>query len=233
MPNWVTTELSLSSEKNKDLVTLLNTLRKTYDKEPLTSLEDLATDSFSYPLSSIVGKMPDTFKDYDTTNYTAERLREMKEKGIKPFSFPKDKELTEEYIEAFAKAEKEQREKYGVVGWYDYNCKYLGTKWDSDMSGGDNLPTVSLDGNSIFFFFDTAWSPAEPAFKRLAEIISENNLDIRLNILVREESDSFMGTYTNDNGPLDYTEAEYGVNTEDDFFLPWETEEEEEEEEDI
>ena len=80
--------------------------------------------------------LPETFRIYDTTNY--------------PDKYPD--------------AAKEQMEKYGAVGWYDYNKKTLGTKWDFKL--GVNEPPVleNLSGDiwRIVFLCDTAWcSPTE------------------------------------------------------------------------
>ena len=73
---------------------------------------------------------PDTFLEYDTTNY-------------------KDK---------FEEQAKEQLKQYGVVGWYDYNVKTLGTKWDAEIEGA--RLTKQEDGTYMFYFTcDSAWSP--------------------------------------------------------------------------
>ena len=56
---------------------------------------------------------PQTFLDYDTTNR------------------PDGKGLENpEEIEAYKEATRFQKEKYGCVGWYTYNCNHFGCKWD-------------------------------------------------------------------------------------------------------
>ena len=48
--------------------------------------------------------------------------------------------------------------------WYDWNCDFWGTKWNSY----DGYSFV--DNNSLLFVFSTAWSPAKPIFKKLAKL---------------------------------------------------------------
>lgn len=78
--------------------------------------------------------MPDTFLMYDTTNYANE--------------FP---------IEVV----KEQKEKYGAVGWYDYNCLTLGTKWNFGLCDHDQTATLEEVAPGVWrfqFYCETAWS---------------------------------------------------------------------------
>lgn len=54
--------------------------------------------------------------------------------------------------------------KYGAGNWYDWSTNHWGTKWNSysfaiDDNGSDNF----------CFKFDTAWSPPEPVFEKMAE----------------------------------------------------------------
>ena len=72
--------------------------------------------------------IPDTFLEYDTENY------------------PKD----------FKDAAAEQKEKYGIVGWYQYNLSTFGCKWDADIDISD----VSGSGDNVFvrMWIETPWS---------------------------------------------------------------------------
>lgn len=72
--------------------------------------------------------MPDTFLLYDTTN-CAEQLPEVA---------------------------LEQKKLYGVVGWYDWGCKFLGTKWNAHLTD----TSFSEDGDTVTLRFrlETAWS---------------------------------------------------------------------------
>lgn len=49
--------------------------------------------------------------------------------------------------------------KYGCFNWYDWNCKYWGTKWNAYQT------TINPDG----VIFDTAWSAPHPVIEALAE----------------------------------------------------------------
>lgn len=212
MPNWVSTQMSLSSNKKGELVKFWNkVLGKAYK-----SINEMVDEKPKITLSTFIGGIPQTFKDYDTTNYTAEKLQKCYDKGERTYGFER-KELTPEVIKAFAEAEKYQREKYGVVGWYDFGCAYLGTKWDTEIS---EYSTYYSD-SECKFYFDTAWSPAEPIFHKIAQIIKEEGLEIYLEVKVREETDEFAGIYDNDGGDLNFAEVEVGK-SDDDFFASYE-----------
>lgn len=71
--------------------------------------------------------IPDTFLLYDTTNH------------------PKE----------YEDAVKEQMEQYGVVGWYGYNLKTFGVKWDCDIQI-DSLK-VKDDMAMLDLFIETPW----------------------------------------------------------------------------
>jgi hypothetical protein len=74
---------------------------------------------------------PKTFKDADTTNHP----------------------------DKFKKQSNYQMKTYGVVGWYDWNCKYLGTKWASEFESV-TFSHSQYDGTfELVIWFDTAWSP--------------------------------------------------------------------------
>lgn len=105
--------------------------------------------------------MPETFKKYDTTNHkNGEQLRVGEHIGYDESS----PIVTEELIEEYKRATREQYEQYGVVGWYDWHCKYWGTKWNACE------PAYCGDG---LFVFDTAWSAPLPVLRALSEIFPE------------------------------------------------------------
>ena len=73
--------------------------------------------------------IPDTFLMYDTTNHP----------------------------EKFPEVAAEQQAKYGAMGWYLYNVKTLGTKWDAEI---ETSRLTEKDGiYSWGFLCDSAWSP--------------------------------------------------------------------------
>lgn len=77
--------------------------------------------------------MPDTFLLHDTTN--------------SPNAYP-------------AEVVKEQIEKYGAVGWYDYNCKTLGCKWNFSLNENEDASIVEVQDGifRITFTCRTPWS---------------------------------------------------------------------------
>lgn len=60
------------------------------------------------------------------------------------------------------------REKYGFASWYDWQVSNWGTKWDVGADGAqeDDYP---IDGDTITFHFDSAWSPPVEAMSAFEE----------------------------------------------------------------
>lgn len=113
-----------------------------------------------FDFSKIVPQ-PETYKKYDTTNHPDGRGLEVGQ-PVNPFK--KDSPIvTKELLEEYKQATAEQARKYGVVGWYDWNVRYWGTKWDA--------MDVTYEGGA--FFFDTAWSAPLPVIRRLAEMFPD------------------------------------------------------------
>ncbi len=57
-------------------------------------------------------------------------------------------------------------EKYGSKDWYDFCVSHWGTKWDVDPYDPEE---VIVDGNSIHFGFDSAWSPPVGVYEAMTE----------------------------------------------------------------
>lgn len=137
MPNWCENRLVVGGKK-KDIVSFLH------------YKEGAGKFLFNNYLP-----MPQTFLDYDTANpkYTRE-------------GFSSDEEYNA-YCDGYENALKEQKEKYGVVGWYDWCLKNYGTKWDIfdyDAPFIKELENqlIGLDDDvetEIEMRFCTAWSP--------------------------------------------------------------------------
>lgn len=86
--------------------------------------------------------MPECYEEWDTTNYPYG-------KGIDDEDKAMEYKVATEY----------QLEHYGVVGWYDWHCKYWGTKWDVEYLGyGDK-----------YMGLQTAWSVAYPFFQTISQ----------------------------------------------------------------
>ncbi len=116
--------------------------------------------------------MPETFLLYDTTN--------------DPKRFPN--------------AVKEQQEKHGVVGWYDYNKQTLGVKWNFDLTEADLQP-LELSGIWMFCMnTETARNYPDQWLIRIKEMVPE--LDVSIQALTGIDDDGefaeFSG-YVEDN----------------------------------
>ena len=156
MCNWVDSTISLQGKKEsihnfikiglknsnlettedieKDFQTLLTKATTKKVKTLNSSLEENNVNTIVneiYLSMRTFRPMPDTFLMYDTTNF-AEQFK----------------------VEA-----KKQKELYGVVGWYDYNIKTLGTKWNADFENCSLRP-FNEDPNyyRLDFNIKTAWA---------------------------------------------------------------------------
>lgn len=71
-------------------------------------------------------------------------------------------------VKAYCDATALQEKEYGCVGWYDYNLKNFGTKWDSQLTDWDSW---YVDDNTrvIIFKVETAWSIPDEWLLYLAE----------------------------------------------------------------
>lgn len=146
MPNWVTTSFTVSGKDSKAFMDMVMECMK--EKKGL--------------FNTLIPR-PQTYNDFDTTNYSARHRRQSLRIGEDLPSWgavrTESGKVTNAYIRAFSDAEKEQEEKYGVVGWYDWDCANWGTKWDAS----------DLYANGDFVSFMTAWSFPEQIFNAIAE----------------------------------------------------------------
>lgn len=144
MPNWTYNTITVRGSK-EDLNKMMNDAEKTDGVLNLSSW---------FPV-------PETFKKYDTTNHpNGEGLKVGEEwwDGLGRH----DGVVTEELIGEFKQATKEQKEKYGVVGWYDYNRKMYGVKWNSE------LQLESQTDEEIVLTADTPWSAPDAWLFRMS-----------------------------------------------------------------
>lgn len=123
-------------------------------------VEFVKSDYGVFDFNKIV-PMPETFRKYDTTNYPNGKQLKVGQR----VSWKEDSPIvTEELIEEYKQATREQAEKYGVVGWYDWSVKYWGTKWNA-------CDALVTEGG--VFFFDTAWSAPIPVLTALSKLFPE------------------------------------------------------------
>ena len=134
MPNWTYNNILIKGEK-KNLDKFMN--------------DAIRNEDGNLSLSSWL-PIPETFEKYDTTNHPDGKGLEV---GKRLRSWEDDSPIvTEELIEEYKQATKEQKEQYGVVGWYDYNVKTFGCKWDSEVVLEKNTDT------EIVLSAETPWS---------------------------------------------------------------------------
>lgn len=147
MPNWIATTLRIKGEAAA-LEAVKNFVK---------------SEHRAFDFDKII-TMPETFKKYDTTNHPNGESLHIGEH----VSYEKDQPIvTPELIEEYKAATREQAEKYGVVGWYDWSRRYWGTKWNACDTALAEAP------DELVYTFDTAWSFAEPVVKALSEIFPE------------------------------------------------------------
>ena len=147
MPNWTYNRIAVKGEK-KDLDKFMNDANR--------------NEEGGFSLSSWL-PIPETFKKYDTTNHPDGKGLKVGEKWWDGFGDHHNQLVTEELIEEFKRATAEQREQYGAVGWYDYNCKVFGCKWDCEVE------VESKDDEEIVLTTETPWTAPEQWLRTISK----------------------------------------------------------------
>ena len=146
MPNWTFNTINIKGEK-KDLEKMMN--------DAVPGKDGKLYFSSWFPV-------PETFIKYDTTNHPDGKGLKVGDDWWDGLGSHEGK-VTEELIEEFKQATKEQKEKYGVVGWYDYNCKMYGCKWNCDLNVEEQYD------DEIEITCDTPWSAPDAWLLRMSE----------------------------------------------------------------
>lgn len=171
MPNWSCNTLIIQGKKS-DVVAMFAKGTPVFSKNE---------NSDVYTLQSFV-PMPTTYKEVDTTNSVEIFISHKKDELIKEtFPILKDAKYGEhvfedtafkqtleakkiEWIAMYNEAKEYQQRTYGVVGWYNWNCQNLGTKWDAIVitkAELDHAIETCIDDDDcvVECVFDTAWTP--------------------------------------------------------------------------
>lgn len=194
MPNWVVTKVDVDGK----------------DKDKFIAWVEKHKDS----LFDSTVPMPKTFRDYDTTNFPYGRKGKNEMLKVGEHLYCPDRIVDEAYIKGLIRATKYQEQRYGVVGWYDWSCKYWGTKWDAS--------NVLTDMNGIEF--QTAWAVAEPIIRAWSEKYPDMEFCVSY---ADEDLGNNCGQFTYLDGRLtSYTEGTYEFAKE---LWGWEDDEEEDE----
>lgn len=165
MPNWVSTTLTITG-KSEDLEKFMEKASKpymTYHKGVRTQNED---GTWSYDADAIneqLNESPISFMNFATPEDLDAYFGAS---DYKPEGYDK---LSMDERMAIAM-------KHSSDGWYDWNVRNWGTKWDACNPQVGNDDTAS---GSISYYFDTAWSPAEGAFHKMVEQHPELEFEFR------------------------------------------------------
>lgn len=137
MPNWTENRIIISGDSEK-IKKFLN--------------DGVKNSAGNYHFGSWI-PIPETYAKYDTTNHPNGKGLVLGKKddftGIV---------TTEERLKEFIEATEYQKKTYGAIGWYDWNVKNYGCKWDEEME-----LLEGIDNNEyITFLTATPWnSPIE------------------------------------------------------------------------
>lgn len=189
MPNWTYNRIAVKGDK------------KNLDK---FMADAIRSEGGKLSLSSWI-PTPETYLKYDTTNYPDGNGLIVGEEWYDGFGSHGGQLVTEELIEEFKKATSEQREKYGVVGWYDYNVMTFGCKWDSEVE-------VESEGEEeVILSAETPWCAPEQWLRTISAKYPELtfNLDAKYEEGFWEEMDFRNGRKTElGSGEVDWYEEE-------------------------
>ena len=96
-------------------------------------------------------------------------------------------------VVAYKKATKYQREKYGVVGWYDWSCANYGVKWNAHFSDFD---FDEVNNEYLFkFYCETAWDVPYEFLNKLRKMYP----NLRIAVRAYEEQPAFNGYFNVDD----------------------------------
>jgi hypothetical protein len=83
-------------------------------------------------------------------------------------------------------------------GWYDWNVREWGTKWDAGSVGVDELFKDGKGNASVSITFETAWSIPEPVFRAMVEQHPTLSFDFEC-----EEEQGWGAKFTSSDGDED------------------------------
>lgn len=180
MPNWVKNTVALKGTKQQ-MTKLFSQVADVKTWEDVENNIDTFESKLKLSMRSFL-PMPQTFLDWDTTN--AMKRFEWFCEGKKQ----SQEELRQEYdkyVRGYMAARKYQQKTYGCVGWFDYNKKTLGCKWDAYLFNWTIEDKLEEDDIVIVYFsVDTAWSIPIPFLQYLATFVN-------VVVLSDEEADFF------------------------------------------
>jgi hypothetical protein len=161
MPNWVytTMEVTGKSEDIKKFVEKASTPYTAFHKGIRTTNQDGTTSYDPDAFTEEVQK--EKFMFWNFLRPAEEDLEYYFGKAVKPED-KDDPDATPE--ERMAKAMK-----FAGSGWYDWNIREWGCKWDASNSDYYSEPDYTQETTSVGIAFDTAWSIPEGAFRAIIQ----------------------------------------------------------------
>lgn len=161
MPNWCNNNYAVKAA-TENVLNFVNEGLKNLGMETKDNIGDAIHslwDGKNEVTMATFRPIPETFTKYDTTN--KKRGRDALDGDTKEPLFKSDDEY-ETYCREYDEAVKYQKETYGVVGWYDYNCLVaFGCKWDCDVAlesfsidDDKGITTILMSGETPYYFPD-------------------------------------------------------------------------------
>lgn len=211
MPNWSYNTLATCGKK-EDVIDFLNAGLQ----NSKTNVTEISVKNLKHlpelTLQSWI-PMPQIFKDYDTTNLLPDLYQfirfnynnfvkemfpnEWKElvniwdlNQVSPDKLKILQDFYTNYEKRYKEAEKEQFEKYGVIGWYQYNLLTLGTKWNATFTNW-SLRWSNLKSCVITANIETAWSMPMEWLHTMVQSFP----NLHFIMFGEEESNSYCGYY--------------------------------------
>ena len=176
MPNWCNNEVNISGE-TEEVQRFKEFVR---DKD----LDRIADDGNPFSFNSIL-PLPEELEGFTAppnivSQEEYDKFESVEATEDKPF--PIGKPMTRDMSNRF------QRE-YGFDNWYDWQNENWGTKWDASEVVLDDW-----DVDSLFYTFDTAWSPPIGIYNELTKLFPK----LEISWFYREDGMQVAGFLNNE-----------------------------------
>lgn len=151
---------------------------------------------------------------HDDPAMIARVVNALKKKELFYEFIPVPVELEADDLRFFGPSEKKTLmiEKYGYDSEYEFCSGEWGTKWDICHFDFDSN-VVDMDDNEISLFFNTAWGPAIPVYKKMI------TLGYSVSAYYDSEESGFCGKFIDGEDTMfDYNDIFYGCNDSQDVY---------------
>lgn len=182
MPNWVKNRLTVygSTEVLEKFERLVSSEKCCFDfmkivtpPKELQQIEKCVENRVDSEISYIAyilkteNRLPDTLGKMHGVGYVLDNFfynSESKEdyrKQLRAILKDPDEMKRRRINLEIGKVVKKMMDEYGVPDWYEWNCKFWGTKWNSSDA------ELEYGYRKLIYTFDTAWSDVMPLLKTL------------------------------------------------------------------